>query len=73
MKNKKSVYLTEQIIDELQTEASRQERSVSWLLQRAWLIARDQIKAQGEIIEGMNQETNKIYDAISTDDEGVEQ
>ena len=50
-KNKKSVYLTETIIDEIEQEAKRQERSVSWLLQRAWILSRDKIKQQGEIME----------------------
>lgn len=42
-KNKKSVYLTETIIAEIEQEAKRQERSFSWILQRAWIISRDKI------------------------------
>ena len=43
---KRSVYLTEQILIELLEEAERQERSVSWLLQRAWILSKNKIKKQ---------------------------
>jgi uncharacterized small protein (TIGR04563 family) len=43
---KRSVYLTEQILKELLEEAERQDRSVSWLLQRAWILSKDKIKKQ---------------------------
>ena len=42
--NKRSVYLTEEIINEIKAEAKRQDRSVSWMLQRAWIIARREIR-----------------------------
>jgi uncharacterized small protein (TIGR04563 family) len=42
--NKRSVYLTEEIINEIKAEAKRQDRSVSWMLQRSWIIARTEIR-----------------------------
>ena len=31
------------LLDEIQKEAIRQDRTVSWIVQRAWKIARDEI------------------------------
>lgn len=38
-----SVYLTEPVIADLETVGKQLERSPSWLLRKAWEIARDQI------------------------------
>ena len=38
-----SAYFPEQMISELEDEAQRLDRSMSWLLQRAWITARDEI------------------------------
>jgi uncharacterized small protein (TIGR04563 family) len=43
-RNKRSVYIPDQIITELEAEAKRQDRTVSWLLKRAWLESREKIK-----------------------------
>ena len=43
-KNKRSVYLPSQIVEELESEAKRQDRTVSWLLKRAWLESREKVK-----------------------------
>jgi uncharacterized small protein (TIGR04563 family) len=45
-KKKLTLYLPEELLKETQEEADRHERSVSWLLQQAWLIARDQLRAK---------------------------
>jgi len=37
---KQSVYLPEGMYEELVREAQRQDRSVSWLIQKAWRLAR---------------------------------
>lgn len=42
-KNRRSVYLTDQLVKELEDEAKRQDRTVSWLLKRAWLESRGKI------------------------------
>ena len=42
-KRKASLYLPDDILHELQDEAQRLDRSMSWILQRAWIMARDQI------------------------------
>ena len=43
-KNKRSVYLPDPIIQELEAEAKRQDRTVSWLIKRAWLESREKIR-----------------------------
>lgn len=42
-KRKKSIYLPEDVLRELRAEAKRLDRSLSWMLQRAWKIARKEI------------------------------
>jgi uncharacterized small protein (TIGR04563 family) len=41
---KVSIYLPEGMLTEIRAEAGRQDRPLSWLLQKAWKIARQQIK-----------------------------
>ncbi len=43
-KRKRSFYLPEDFIEEMEKEALRLDRSVSWILQRAWIEARETIK-----------------------------
>lgn len=43
-KNKKTIYIPSQLLEELEVEAKRQDRTVSWLLKRAWLESRAKIK-----------------------------
>lgn len=42
-KRKQSLYFPEDMLEELRAEADRQDRSLSWLVQRAWEIARSEI------------------------------
>lgn len=39
-KRKRSLYFPDNILREMQIEAKRQERSLSWIVQYAWRIAR---------------------------------
>jgi uncharacterized small protein (TIGR04563 family) len=39
-KRKRSLYFPDTILREMQSEAKRQERSLSWIVQYAWRIAR---------------------------------
>jgi uncharacterized small protein (TIGR04563 family) len=43
-KRKQSLYFPEEMLKEIQEEANRQDRSLSWVVQQAWKIARDRIK-----------------------------
>ena len=42
-KRKQSLYFPEEMLKEIQEEATRQDRSLSWIVQRAWMIARREI------------------------------
>lgn len=43
-KRKQSLYFPEEMLKEIQLEANRQDRSLSWIVQQAWRIAREEIK-----------------------------
>jgi uncharacterized small protein (TIGR04563 family) len=43
-KRKQSLYFPEDMLEEIQKEAMRQDRSLSWIVQKAWKIAREQIR-----------------------------
>lgn len=42
-KRKQSLYFPEDMLKEIQTEANRQDRSLSWIVQQAWRLARSEI------------------------------
>lgn len=42
-KRKQSLYFPEDMLNEIQAEANRQDRSLSWIVQQAWRIARNEI------------------------------
>jgi len=43
-KRKQSLYFPVEMLEEIKAEAARQDRSLSWIVQRAWKIARADIK-----------------------------
>ena len=42
-KRKQSLYFPEEMLQEIQHEAIRQDRSMSWIVQQAWRLARTEI------------------------------
>lgn len=42
-KRKQSLYFPEEMLKEIQEEAYRQDRSLSWIVQQAWRIARPEL------------------------------
>jgi uncharacterized small protein (TIGR04563 family) len=42
-KKKQSLYFPVEMLDEMQNEADRQERPLSWIMQQAWKLSRDRI------------------------------
>jgi len=42
-KRKQSLYFPDEMLREIQEEATRQDRSLSWIMQQAWRSARAQI------------------------------
>ena len=43
-KRKQSLYFPVEMLNEIKEEAARQDRSLSWIVQKAWQIARPKIK-----------------------------
>ena len=52
-KRKQSLYFPEAMLTDLQREADRLERSLSWVVQRAWKTARAEIRKipSSEVVE----------------------
>jgi len=44
-KRKQSLYFPEEMLAEIQAEAARLDRSLSWIVQRAWKFARAKLEA----------------------------
>ena len=44
-KRKQSLYFPESVLKEIAAEATRQDRSLSWIMQKAWKAARREIKS----------------------------
>ena len=42
-KRKQSLYFPEEMLNEIIAEANRQDRSLSWIVQKAWKISRKEI------------------------------
>jgi uncharacterized small protein (TIGR04563 family) len=42
-KRKQSLYFSEEMLREIQAEATRQDRSLSWIVQHAWRAARGRV------------------------------
>lgn len=42
-KRKQSLYFPEKMLREIQQEANRQDRSLSWIVQKAWQLARPEL------------------------------
>ena len=61
-KRKQSLYFPEQMLKEIKAEAVRQDRSQSWIIQRAWLVARADLKripSTMEVVESSEDEQSK--------------
>lgn len=43
-KRKQSLYFPDEHLEEIKSEAIRQDRSMSWVVQKAWELSRDTIK-----------------------------
>lgn len=41
---KQSLYFPEEMLSEIQKQAERQDRSLSWIVQQAWKLARADMK-----------------------------
>jgi uncharacterized small protein (TIGR04563 family) len=54
-KRKQSLYFPDEMLKEIQAEAAQQDRSLSWIVQRAWMAARRDVMkmpAVGDFLAG---------------------
>ena len=58
-KRKQSLYFPEDMLKEIQEEANRQDRSLSWIVQKAWEIARKEIMKYPSVNEFPGEEDEK--------------
>ena len=58
-KQKQSLYFPEEMLKEIQDEAARQDRSLSWIVQKAWKIARKEIMKYPAVNEFPGEEDEK--------------
>ncbi len=59
-KRKQSLYFPEEMLKEIQDEANRQDRSLSWIVQQAWRIARTEIMrfpSVNDVLEAGNRDS----------------
>ncbi len=52
-KRKQSLYFPEEMLDEIKREAERQDRSLSWIVQKAWNIAKTDISRYPSVNDDM--------------------
>ena len=50
-KRKQSLYFPKEMLEEVAAEARRLDRSLSWMLQRAWKLARPEIARHPSVNE----------------------
>ena len=61
-KRKQSLYFPEAMLQEITGEAARQDRSLSWIVQKAWKIARKDIVKYPSVNEGDDGDDVEIKD-----------
>jgi uncharacterized small protein (TIGR04563 family) len=57
-KRKQSLYFPEEMLKEIGAEATRQDRSLSWIVQKAWKAARKEIRNIPSV-EGLSHDQEK--------------
>jgi uncharacterized small protein (TIGR04563 family) len=66
-KRKVTLYFNAAMLAETQKEALRQDRSISWIIQAAWKIARDEVKRMPPALSGSNVAGAAAASPLSTD------
>ena len=66
-KRKQSLYFPEDMLKEIQEEAARQDRSLSWIVQKAWKIARKEITKYPSVNDYTGEETGDDERGASED------
>lgn len=59
---KQSLYFPEEMLQEMQREARRQDRSLSWIVQQAWRVAREELRripSANDVVESRSVTTHR--------------
>jgi uncharacterized small protein (TIGR04563 family) len=64
-KRKVTLYFNAAMLAETQKEALRQDRSISWIIQAAWRIARDEVKRMPAALQGSGAVASTGTDTIA--------
>jgi uncharacterized small protein (TIGR04563 family) len=71
-KKKVTLYFNATMLAETQREALRQDRSISWIIQAAWRLARDEVKRMPGALSALsNGARPNPIDATPTPTDGV--
>jgi uncharacterized small protein (TIGR04563 family) len=57
-KRKQSLYFPEEMLKEIEHESHRQDRSLSWIVQQSWKIARADLKRMPSPNDVLNEAVN---------------
>jgi len=71
-KRKQSLYFPVEMLREIQIEANRQDRSLSWIVQQAWRLARGEIRRFPSVNDAADAGTHEpeefsVNDAVDAD------
>lgn len=55
---KQSLYFPEEMLNEIEREAQRQDRSLSWIVQQAWKLARTDLRRMPSPNDVLSQQQN---------------
>ena len=58
-KRKQSLYFPEEMLKEIGAEATRQDRSLSWIVQKAWKAARKDLMTIPSVIDTPSDDDDK--------------
>ena len=65
-KRKQSLYFPEDMLEEIQQEAGRQDRSLSWVVQQAWKVARSEIRRMPSVNDVIGAQPTTPAPAMTT-------
>ena len=60
-KRKQSLYFPEDMLREIQEEANRQDRSLSWIVQQAWRISRERVMKMPSVKDALTGAYNREH------------
>jgi uncharacterized small protein (TIGR04563 family) len=63
-KRKVTLYFNASMLSETQREALRQDRSISWIIQASWRIARDMVKQMPSAVPPAAHSENGVHPSL---------